>query len=98
MRERAIQLRRARTLFAYWRDGRLFLHNFARRLTVSGRPITCEVLDFFSEWRTSQEAIAYLRDYRPKSVRSAISQLVDYGLLLVEGSTQVTPDTCIAEQ
>ena len=98
MRERTIRFRRARCLLLYWQDGRFFLHNFARRLTVSGRPITCGALDFFSEWRTSQEAIAYLRDYRPKSVRSAISQLVDYGLLLVEGSTQVTPDTCIAEQ
>ena len=33
---REVQLRRAKSLFAYWRDGRLFFHNFARRLTVSG--------------------------------------------------------------
>jgi len=82
----------------YWRDGRMFLHNFARRLTVTGRPVTSEVLDFFSEWRTFKEAIAHFADYAPRSVRSAISQLVDYGLLLPKGSPEVTKDSRIAEE
>ena len=98
MRERTIQLRRARSLFAYWRDGQLFLYNFARRLTVSGRPITCEVLDFFSEWRTSQEAITHFADYTRRSVRSALSQLVKQGLLLPKDSPEVTLDSRIAKE
>src|SRR5881398_3904331 len=98
MRERTIRLRRARCLLMYWRDGRMFLHNFARRLTVTGRPVTSEVLDFFSEWRTFKEAIAHFADYAPRSVRSAISQLVDYGLLLPKGSPEVTKDSRIAEE
>ena len=98
MRERTIQLRRARSLFAYWRDGRLFFHNFARRLTVSGRRITCEVLDFFGEWRTSQEAITHFADYTRRSVRSALSQLVKQGLLLPKDSPEVTPDSRIAKE
>src|SRR5881398_640298 len=98
MRERTIRLRRARCLLMYWRDGRMFLHNFARRLTVTGRPVTSEVLDFFSEWRTFKEAIAHFAEYAPRSVRSAISQLVDYGLLLPKGSPEVTKDSRIAEE
>jgi SagB-type dehydrogenase family enzyme len=98
MREPRIQLRRARSLFAYWRDGRLFFHNFARRLTVSGRPITCEVLDFFSEWRTSQQAITHFADYTQRSVRSALFQLVEQGLLLPKDSPEMTQDSRIAKE
>jgi SagB-type dehydrogenase family enzyme len=85
-------------LFAYWRDGRLFFYNFARRLTVSGKPITCEVLDFFKEWRTSEEAIRHFPDYAPKSVRSATSQLVKQQLLLVKGTSGAVQDGRIAKE
>jgi SagB-type dehydrogenase family enzyme len=98
MRQRTIRLRRARCLLLYWRDGRLFLHNFARRLTVSGRPITCGVLDFFGEWRTYQQAIAHFAGYRPRSVRSAISQLVKHGLLLPKDSPEAAQDSRIAKE
>ncbi len=98
MRERTIPLRRARCLFLYWRDGQLFFHNFARRLTVSGRPVTCEVLDFFDRWRTSQEAITHFADYSQRSVRSALTQLVEHGLLLAKDSPKVTQDTRIAKE
>jgi SagB-type dehydrogenase family enzyme len=82
----------------YWRDGRLFLHNFAKRLTVSGRPITCGVLDFFSEWRTPQQAIEHFAGYRPRSVRSAISGLVKHGLLLRKDSPDAAQDSRIAKE
>jgi SagB-type dehydrogenase family enzyme len=98
MRQRTIQLRRARCLFAYWRDDRLFFHNFAKRLTVSAKPITSEVLDFFNEWRTAQEAIARFADYTPRSVRLAVSQLVKQELLLVKGSPEATRDSRIARE
>src|SRR6266566_2232899 len=98
MRERTIQLRRATSLFAYWGYGRLFFHNFALRLTVSARPITCELLDFFSDWRTSQAAINCFADYTPRSVRSAISQLVKHRLLLPKDSPELRQDTHIAKE
>jgi SagB-type dehydrogenase family enzyme len=98
MRQRTIRLRRARCLFVYWRDGRLFFHNFAKRLTVSGKPITCEVLAFFGRWRTSQEAITHFADYRQRSVRSSLAQLVKHGLLLPEDSSEVTRDIRIAKE
>lgn len=97
MRER-IHLRRASSLFAYWRDGRLFFHNFARRLTISASPITFEVLDFFSKWRTSQEAITRFTDYTPRSVRSALAQLVKEGLLLPRDSPELAKDGQIARE
>jgi|SRR5580704_2309771 SagB-type dehydrogenase family enzyme len=96
MREPTIPLRRARCLFLYWRDGRLFFHNFARRLTVSARPVTCEVLDFFYRWRTSNEAIAHFADYTQRSVRSGLTQLLEHGLLLRKGSPELIQDSRIA--
>jgi SagB-type dehydrogenase family enzyme len=93
-----IPLRRARCLFSYWRDGQLFFHNFARRLTVSGRPLTCEVLNFFDLWRTQQQAINHFANYSPKSVRSALAQLVKYGLLLRKDSPETRRDARIANE
>jgi SagB-type dehydrogenase family enzyme len=85
-------------LFAYWRDGRLFFHNFARGLTVSGEPIACEVLDFFKKWRTSDAAVRHFADYTPRSVRSATSQLVEQQLLLVKGTPEAIQDNRIARE
>jgi SagB-type dehydrogenase family enzyme len=85
-------------LFLYWRDGQLFFHNFARRLTVSGRPITCEVLDFFDRWRTFQEAITHFADYTRRSVRSTLTQLVEQGLLLVKDSREAVQDSRLAKE
>jgi len=85
-------------LIAYWRNGRLFFHNFDRRLTVTGRPITCEVLDFFSEWRTFQEARTHFAGYTQRSVLSAVSQLLKQGLLLVKDSPDVAQDSRIARE
>ena len=93
-----VQLRRARSFFAYWRDSRLLFHNFARQLTVSGRPITWDVLAFFSEWRTSQEALTRFGVYTQKSVISALSQLVKHGLLLVKDSPEAVQDSRLAKE
>src|SRR5690242_3146314 len=90
-----VQLRRANCSFAYWRDGRLFFHNFARRLTVSARPITWEVLAFFSEWRTSREALIHFGGYTPKSVLSTLSQFVKQGLLVVKDSPEALQESSL---
>jgi SagB-type dehydrogenase family enzyme len=95
---RRIQLRRAKCLFAYWRGDRLFFHNFSRRLTVSGRPITWEVLAFFSKWRTSQEALIHFDGYTPESVISTLSQFVKQGLLLVKDSRETVQDSRLAKE
>ena len=98
MRERTTLLRRAKCLFLYWRDSRLCFHNFAKRLTVSGKPITCEVLAFFDGWRTSQEAITHFAGYGQRSVRFALSQLLENGLLLPKDSPEAEDDGRIAKE
>ena len=95
---RRVELRRARCLLVYWRDGRLVFHNFARRLTVSGRPITWEVLAFFSKWRTSREALIHFAGYTQESVLSTLSQLMKQGLLLVKDSPEAVQDSRLAKE
>lgn len=98
MQQRTIRLRRARCLFAYWQNGQLCFHNFAKRLTVSGKPITCEILAFFDRWRAPKEVIAHFAEYTPRSVRSALAQLVEHGLLLRNHSPELTRDSRIAKE
>jgi SagB-type dehydrogenase family enzyme len=98
MPEQTARLRRARSLLAYWEGAQLVFHNFARRLTVSARPITCQVLDFFSEWRTPQEAIAHFNNYAQRSVRTSVSQLAKQGLLVSKGSPEAACDRRISKE
>ena len=98
MRQRTIRLRRARCLFAYWQNGQLCFHNFATRRTVSGKPITCELLAFFDRWRTSREAVKHFAEYTQRSVRSTLAQLVKLGLLLRNDSPERKRDSRIANE
>jgi len=98
MRQQTIRLRRARCLFAYWQNGQLCFHNFATRRTVSGKPITCELLAFFDRWRTSQEAVRHFTEYTQRSVRSTLAQLVRLGLLLRNNSPERKQDDRIANE
>jgi SagB-type dehydrogenase family enzyme len=98
MPKRAPQLRRARSLFAYWEGGHLVFHNFARRRSVFAKPVTCEVLDFFWKWRTAEEAITRFNEYSQRSVRASVSQLLKQGLLLAKNSPEAAHDSQIAAE
>src|SRR5438874_11546684 len=98
MRQRTIQLRRAKCLFVHWRGNNLLFYNFATRLSISAKPLTCEVLDFFDSWRTSHDAVIHFAGYAPRSVRAALAELVQQGLLLPKDSPELTQDTRIAEE
>jgi SagB-type dehydrogenase family enzyme len=98
MAQRTASFRRARCLFAYWEDDRLIFYNFARRKIVSGRPTTCDILDFFAEWRTVRQAIRRFDRYSPQSVISTLSQLSRHRLLLRKGSREAQEDSRIAKE
>jgi SagB-type dehydrogenase family enzyme len=98
MQQRAIALRRTKCLFVYWRDGQLFFHNFAKCSTIAGRPITCEVLNFFDTWRTRQQAITHFARYTQRSLRLALTHLVKHRLLLRKDSPEEIQDTRIAKE
>ena len=67
-------------------------------MTVSARPVTCEVLHFFDEWRTSRAAVARFAEYTSRSVRSTLSELVEHGLLIVKDSPEAIQDSLIERE
>jgi SagB-type dehydrogenase family enzyme len=98
LRAASSRLRRARTLFAYWEQGRLCFQNFAARETIEAAPLVCELLDFFGRWRKRDEAVARFKDYTAASIRSAVEELLGYRLLLRQGSAAAAQDSRIAEE
>jgi SagB-type dehydrogenase family enzyme len=94
---RVIHLRRASSLFAYWRNGRLVFHNFATGETIAAQPIACDVLDFFRLWREPKRAVAHFKDFSRKSVIAGIGQLRRHRLLLVKGSPDERRDSLLAK-
>ncbi len=87
-----LELRRARSLLVYWQDGELRFVNFARGVTVSGRLVTCNVLDFFNEWKTANQAASHFAGYSRKSVNSTVNQLIERGLLVRKNSAEARFD------
>src|SRR5947207_9615783 len=98
MSRAGLQLRRARSLLIYWQEGELRFLNFARGRTLAGRAITCELLDFFNEWKTAKQAIAHFTSFTPASVNSTLSQLIRHGLLLRKNSAAERFDSQLARQ
>src|SRR5579864_4682985 len=92
------QLQRARSMLVYWHDGALRFCNFASGRTVTGRPITCELLDFFDDWKTSKQAAAQFSSYTRQSVETTVRQLVKHGLLLRKNSPDANFDEKLARQ
>lgn len=98
MRTQSSRLRRIRSLFAYWQDGRLRFHNYAARETVSSKPVAMDVLDFFDKWRSTAEAIEHFAQYTPASIRRTIRELVTHRLLVRENSREARLDNRIAKE
>ncbi len=96
MANRTGALRRAKCLNVYWRDSRVVFRTFASQRAVTGAPITCAVLHFFTDWRTPAEAISHFSQYRAQSVRATLASLVRHGLLLRKHSHAARRDEHIA--
>ena len=98
VRRARLQLRRARSLLVYWQDGALRISNFARSRTVTGYPITCELLDFFGNWKTTEAATNYFSAYGRASINFALAQLLKHGLLVRRNSAEADFDQELARQ
>jgi len=78
-----VRYRRSPHVVFYWRGGRFIAHNYAARTVVRARPIVCEVLDYFDQWRSSEALLAErprLRD----DLQTLLGLLVNSSLLECE--------------
>lgn len=95
-RPRAVRLRRARAVLAYWRDGRLTFENYLTRQVVSADPIAVDILGFFETWRDPAALARKLPQFTPASLRKAVATLTRHTLLVRQGSGLAGNDAAVA--
>lgn len=83
-----MELRRARSLVAYWLDGELVLDDYlaetsedGEREGVSVDGMAVEILGKFDEWTDPETIAGDFDGYDPRSVAEAVEALADAGLL-----------------
>jgi SagB-type dehydrogenase family enzyme len=87
-----VRLRRAKTILAYWNNGRFVFENYRTRVAVTADPLVANVLDFFGRWRRPEESIRELPQYSPGSLRAALRRLTECSLLVREGTPEAQQD------
>ena len=96
-RSRAVRLRRARAVLAYWRDGALTFENYLTRQVISADPIAVHILGFFERWRDPASLARALPGFTPASLRRAVATLTRHTLLLEEGSAEAAEDALLVK-
>jgi len=78
--------RRSPYLICYWRDRQFILENYATCTTVSASPLTCQILHFFSDWRSSGAFARNFSQFSVVSIARALAKLVRIGFLEWSGA------------
>ncbi len=86
------RLKRAASLVAYWRGGKLVLANYRTSALVTADPIIIAVLDFFGDWRAPVQFYSHLRRYTRESLDRALRELLDGTFLVRKGSEEARDD------
>src|SRR5229473_1275609 len=85
-------LRRASTIVAYWRAGKLIFTNYRTGVSITSNPVTGEILHAFEKWHSVQNFLEVKSQYTPKSVIATLRQLVEATLLVERGSPEDQQD------
>lgn len=78
---RTLLFRRSSHLVCYWREGDLVVHNYATGRRVWAHPLTCQILDFFDEWRSAEELFAAKPSLPRAALEKFLRLLTRYSLL-----------------
>jgi len=92
-----VRLRRARTIFAYWKGKELVFANYRTRVSVTAHPFTAQILDFFDRWRQPEDLVCDIPQYSASSLRAAIGQLAKNTLLVRAGTFDARQDAELAK-
>jgi SagB-type dehydrogenase family enzyme len=79
------RLRRSPHLVSYWRNGDLIFENYAIGVRTVGHPLTCEVLDFFDDWRSAQEFLDAHAEWDRSTTATLLEAFVQHALLQRDG-------------
>jgi SagB-type dehydrogenase family enzyme len=84
------KIRRSPHLVMYWLGSKLYYDNYLTQTRIVADPLVCKLLDFFSTWRSLNDAIAFLEEHHTHgSIRRAIAQLLESALLIDMNSKEL---------
>ena len=82
MRKRRKPLfRRSLHVVCYWLGAKLVFQNYATGARVTADPLTCQVLDFFDEWRPAEALARRFGSYTRASLKKALVRLTRHSLV-----------------
>lgn len=87
-----MRLRRSSTILVYWDKDRLVFDNYRTQVAVTADPVTLRVLNLCDRWRSPEQMVREMPEYSGQSVRKALRKLLQYSLLLKEGSRDAKQD------
>lgn len=93
-----LQLRRAGTVFSYWKDGELVFENYLTRKLIAAAPLATALLHVFSDWSSPDELTFGLPAQKRRQLERSIRQLREHSFLLVRGSAAERADAEFARQ
>lgn len=92
-----MRLRRAQTIFAYWKEKELVFANYRTRLSVTADMLTVQILNCFDQWRRPEDLIRDIPEYSGNSVRATIEQLAKHTLLVRAGTSDARQDVMLGK-
>lgn len=87
-----IRLRCAKTLVLTLEEESLTVHNFLQRKLFTCSPRTVDFLYALHDWRKPEELIRHFSDYSADSVIERLSELLEYGAVVAEGTPEALAD------
>jgi SagB-type dehydrogenase family enzyme len=87
-RTSGLKLRSSPHIVMYFSHGVLVVENYITRQSFQAKPDTCELLRYFTKWRTVSGTSVAFSGYSRKSVLDSVQNLLDNGLLITRGSDQ----------
>jgi SagB-type dehydrogenase family enzyme len=90
-------LRRSSFVVCYWKHGEFIFHNFATGERRGASAMACEVLGFFSEWKSLASLVQAMPLVDPEELRAFVKALVGARLLHGQGAPLLPCEIAMAE-
>ena len=92
----SVRFRRSPHLVCYWSGGTFVLENYATGARGGAHPLTCDVLDFFSDWRSATALFRHKPAVPAAQLRSLVQVLVRRTFLQQEGAPIAASERAMA--
>lgn len=92
-----VRIRRARALELAWQRETFVLTNYQTQVRITAAEETFKILGLLGDWTRLSDLYLALAEYSPKSIRTAIRQLIEKSFVVEEGTPEAKRDARLAE-